>query len=314
MAIRYLRSNEIDFSAWNKCIENAINGSIFAYTWYLEIVSPKWEALVEDDYKSVMPILSTKFFGFKIFTQSKFVYFSGIYSNLLIDKHLTERFLSKLPKELTNININLNKYNRIDESNSIVAGKKNIFELDIIRKYTFLRNQYHPWLEKTLQKIEKNNINIISGIQSNELVNLHLKNSKYSFFSLKESEIKKFRLLTSITLRNNTGEIIGAYSNNVLQAAAVFVSSHNNVHLLFYAQTRNGFKSKLLYSIVDFFIKKHAEKNITISVYPTGRLSKYFDLKMYGAQLTEHFCLYQNCLPWYLKHILKKLGNLKNFI
>ena len=56
MQIRHLRHNKIDYVLWDKCITNAKNCLVYASTWYLDVVSPGWEALVTSDYKYIMPL------------------------------------------------------------------------------------------------------------------------------------------------------------------------------------------------------------------------------------------------------------------
>ena len=50
--IQYLLNHQIDKTKWDATIAEC--GNIYAFSWYLDIVHPQWEALVEDDYQSVM--------------------------------------------------------------------------------------------------------------------------------------------------------------------------------------------------------------------------------------------------------------------
>jgi len=47
---------EIEKNKWNGTIHYAINGNIFGYYWFLKAVIGEWDAIVEEDYQSVMPI------------------------------------------------------------------------------------------------------------------------------------------------------------------------------------------------------------------------------------------------------------------
>ena len=55
MKLVYLKNKHIDFVKWDKCINNAYNGSIYGYSWFLNIVCPNWDAIVYDNYKAVFP-------------------------------------------------------------------------------------------------------------------------------------------------------------------------------------------------------------------------------------------------------------------
>jgi hypothetical protein len=38
------------------CIHHSINRILYAFSWWLDAVCPGWEALIEDDYRAVMPL------------------------------------------------------------------------------------------------------------------------------------------------------------------------------------------------------------------------------------------------------------------
>ena len=54
--IKYLKQSEIDYELWDECVAKSINSYIYGHSWYLDIVAGEWDALVEDDYKSVFPL------------------------------------------------------------------------------------------------------------------------------------------------------------------------------------------------------------------------------------------------------------------
>ena len=56
MEIRFVKKEDIDKIKWNSCVHYAINGNIFGYMWFLDSVSKEWDALVEGDYESVLPL------------------------------------------------------------------------------------------------------------------------------------------------------------------------------------------------------------------------------------------------------------------
>lgn len=56
-AIRYLSREEIDATKWDRCIDLAPNGLLYACSTYLDCMSSnRWDALVSGDYEIVMPL------------------------------------------------------------------------------------------------------------------------------------------------------------------------------------------------------------------------------------------------------------------
>jgi hypothetical protein len=61
--INYLRHNEIDHEQWDDCIKDSPRVKPYGFSWYLDIMSPGWEALTDDDYDAVFPIPAFKKYG-----------------------------------------------------------------------------------------------------------------------------------------------------------------------------------------------------------------------------------------------------------
>src|SRR5688572_30496222 len=109
--ISYLKHNEIDKKKWDRCIDGSINTLIYAYSWYLDIVSPHWEALVEDDYESVMPLTGNKKYGIHYLYPPYFAQQLGIFFKDKKTEDELEKFIYAIPPHYKFIEINLNTQN-----------------------------------------------------------------------------------------------------------------------------------------------------------------------------------------------------------
>jgi hypothetical protein len=117
--IRFITNSMIDRMLWDDCISHAINGNLSAWSWYLDIVSPGWCALIEDNYESVFPLTVSSRAGFKYIMQPYFTQQLGLfYRSSSSDAKLAE-FISSIPPEYKFIDINLNSSNRIPTSGNI---------------------------------------------------------------------------------------------------------------------------------------------------------------------------------------------------
>lgn len=54
--MQFIPYEEIDHRRWNTTVNTAPNGNIYGYYWYLKAVIREWDAIVEQDYESVMPL------------------------------------------------------------------------------------------------------------------------------------------------------------------------------------------------------------------------------------------------------------------
>ena len=54
--IQYLTRKQLDVSKYDYCIENSMQSRMYAFSWYLDLVTDNWDVLVLNDYEAVMPI------------------------------------------------------------------------------------------------------------------------------------------------------------------------------------------------------------------------------------------------------------------
>jgi len=80
--IRYLRPDDIDRQQWDDLLTRASNGLIYALSWYLDIVSPGWAALVKEEdgrYVAVLPLPVRRKFGLPYLQQPVFTQQLGVF-------------------------------------------------------------------------------------------------------------------------------------------------------------------------------------------------------------------------------------------
>ncbi|MFW5887065.1 MAG: hypothetical protein ACOCUL_04840, partial [Bacteroidota bacterium] len=90
--IRYLTRLEIDYKNWDQCIEAAYNGSIFGYSWFLNLICDDWHAIMEGDYEKVMPLIVKRKLGLEYIALPEFAYQFGIFSTSILKADTVKRF------------------------------------------------------------------------------------------------------------------------------------------------------------------------------------------------------------------------------
>ena len=91
--IRYLKHTEINKEMWDACVINSSNGLIYARSWYLDAMSPDWEALIYKDYVAVMPLTVSKKMGIAYLSQPPFSQQLGIIGPLYFDNKKIQSFM-----------------------------------------------------------------------------------------------------------------------------------------------------------------------------------------------------------------------------
>ena len=304
MEIRYLKNREINFVRWDNCINNAINGSVFAYSWYLNILCEEWEALVLDDYLYVMPLLHRTELKQDIFFTSKLGIRLGIFSNQLLTENIVIKFIESIPSKNSFVNISLNLFNKLNTKDSKSIST---FELDLIQSYKKITEKYSPQFRKDLQIAKTGKVTFGEGLLPNDLINFSIRQNARSNPKLNKIEIKKLRMIIAHSLRYGLGEIYCAYTkSNNLCASAFFLKSKRKLHLLYAAIDKIGISLNAFHLLIDKYIEVHSEKDLTLNLENVISNNNIDFFSGVGAHEYQFHQYHSNSIPWIYKLLIKK--------
>ncbi|OQY03280.1 MAG: hypothetical protein B6I20_05375 [Bacteroidetes bacterium 4572_117] len=263
MEIRYLKQNEINITKWDKCIAGSINGIVYAYSWYLDIVCETWNALVYGDYETVMPLTYNKKYGISYLYQPQFSQQLGIFSSRNLSGEIVGNFIKSIPEKFSFIEINLNKFNSINDVNNIKLKQNVTYELELIRDYESLFRQYKKNTIRNIRKAIQNKISITHGLKPNDVV--ALLNSTGNKQAYTEKDFTIVRRLIVGAIRNNSGQLFGAYTeNNNLCAVGFFIYSNKKACFILSVANDEAKKTSAMFLLIDEFIKQYASKNMIL--------------------------------------------------
>lgn len=310
--IKYLKYDLIDKQKWDNCIDNAFNGSIYAYSWYLDIVCEEWDALVEGDYESVFPIPFKKKMGIHIIYQPFFTQQLGVFTRSKLTPDIVNEFLEAIPSRFKLIDLNLNIHNQIDLSGFSHHLMVN-HELDLISDYEQLRKNYSTNTRRNLIKAEKSDLFIVKEVKPDDIIELFRENRGKGIKVLKEFNYLRLRRLIYTCIYRDAGKVYAAYtSENELCAGAVFIESHRKPVFIFSGQSEKGKEKRAMFLLIDHFIKEHANKHLTLDFDGSNdeALSRFY--KGFGSTRIDYLRISRNTLPLYNKVALKIYRKLKS--
>jgi hypothetical protein len=297
--IEYISNEKIDFKKWDKCIKKAFNGNIFAYSWYLNIVSRKWNALVEDDYERVMPLPQSLLAGNEIIIHPKLAGQLGIFSTSTLNEFHLSSFVNSIPDDFRYINLKLNKHNQIQESFKKAEKKINL-DIDLIKSYDKLREIYPDLFKELLEAAYKNDFRVATQIPIDLIAQFEQKKSPLHT-KFHPEELITLQLLIAASINNKMGQLCGLYCNNELLALAFFVWSHQKATLAFCLSNNKKMQLPAFFFLIDDFIRNNSEKNLILHFEINSNSKLISAFERIGAKKSESFYLYRNQLPWYLK-------------
>jgi hypothetical protein len=169
--IKYLQHHEIDKERWDDCIRRSFNGIIYAYSWYLDVVHPGWEALVKADYSTVMPLTGGKKLGVRYLYNPFFIQQLGVFSVARLTPDAVKEYLDAVPAHYRYIEINLNTFNHPEENGFRFKHNVN-HELDMIGAYEMLRKEYSDNTKRNIKKAQLNDLRVITTTSKEEIIAL----------------------------------------------------------------------------------------------------------------------------------------------
>ncbi len=304
MSIHYVKNKEINFYKWDQCILHSLNGIIYAYSWYLNMVSDNWDALIEDDYVTVMPMIIRKKLNQNIVYTPYYLHQLGIFSINLLDQKKISDFVKAIPPEIKYYDIRLNRFNNVSLEGVTKVSHDPCFELDLIKPYQSIKNRYS---EKTREFLNANNIkkvSVIEGLSINDMILFMRKIGSSLPLFIKEDDYKLFRILVASSIRFRLGAVYGAYDEfNEICAVVFIIKSHNSLVLLFAGADKSGKEKNAVARIIDTIIKKYSQKNLTLSF---EYIDDYCNEDLYtgfGSLKSSIIRIRKNRLPFYFRFL-----------
>jgi hypothetical protein len=301
LAIRYIRHKDINFSLWDRCINNSLNGMVYANSWYLDIVAESWDALVEDDYRSVMPLIYQKRYIYKKLFTPFLSHQLGIFSMKPLTAEKIEMFLDDIPVQFRKINICLNRQNSQTIKNCIDCKPLKSYELDLIVPYEKKMGLYSPGVNSGLSIVRERKLSITKSTSLAEFLGFIMRYEKNLPQNILLNPIQQ---IMSLLISTGKGEIFSVYgSANNLISVACFVRSNQNVILLYALSNLQGEEEKANYMILDTFLQNYSSRNVTLSI---DHLDNCWNDELYrdfDALESYYLCYRKNRLPLLLKWI-----------
>lgn len=277
MKISHLRNKSIDYARWDACISQSHNQLTYAYSWYLDVVSPDWEALVSENYEFVMPLPVKSRYKIPYLVQPVLTQQLGIFSNQPITESIVKLFIKEIPYFSYELALNECNYN-----NKTLTNPNYI--LDLNSNYAAIFAKFSKNTQRNIEKALQSKITIQEKITPEAFITFYFSVDKH-YLSPRQPILEK---LIHKGLEMNQLELYGVFSeaNELIAALCLLISDNRLIYLL----PVSNQKGKDLYAMF-FLINRLIEKNcnkVTQLDFEGSRIPGIARLyKGFGA--TEHF-------------------------
>ncbi|MBL0272173.1 MAG: hypothetical protein IPQ06_03675 [Chitinophagaceae bacterium] len=300
--IQFVTHQHIDKIKWDRCIENAGNGLIYGFSSYLDQMAKNWDALVMNDYESVMPLTWNRKYSIHYLYQPFLTAQLGLFGHN--NAALLESFLKAIPIKFKYCDIYLNHQNIYPVKEFNLYQRSN-YVLDLNKSYDEIYNGYRENIKRNIKKAVPTGCTVQNNFDVEIVIELAARQMK---LHTKESagNLESFRNLYHFLHNRQMAITYGISSpQNEFLATCVFFFSHNRAYYILVGNHPDGKNFGASHALIDAFIKVHAGRDLLLDFEGSDIPNLAFFYSGFGAVEEKYACLKWNRLPFYLKWMKK---------
>lgn len=244
MQILYLKHGDIDKELWDSIISNSSASLPYAFSWYLDVVSPEWEALVTAGYEYIMPLPVKRKFLIKYLIQPWWVQQLGVFSSdNRITSEVVRAFVERIPYLLYDFNMNYLNYGCSERI------RMNML-IECVEPIGTVRSRYSKNAVRNLEKAKSVGLDI-DEISVDEFMKLWFSEN------VDKSEAQRFKLfqLVRTSMENNGGVLLGVKRNGRLIAGLFGIRTRDRFTYLAPVSDREGKDCRAMFLLVDYILE-----------------------------------------------------------
>lgn len=295
--IHYLQREQIDRTKWDCCIDEAPNGLVYAYTFYLDNMAKQWDALVLNDYEVIMPLTWNKKWGIKYLYQPPLTQQLGIFSRKAISADLVFLFLQEVKKYFRFAEIFLN-YNNYYPGLRLQTN----YILELKASYNDLHRQYKKVLEKNLKRAFRFHLNYAGSDDLEKAIDLCREKYGHKIPHVRRSDYRHFEKVCRLAQQED-GIVLREVSDeqNDLLALALLLKKNNRMYLLMSCTLPEGKRREAYRFLLDNLIREFAGKDLILDFEGSDIPGIANFYRNFGGIDQPYFFYQLNQLPWPLR-------------
>jgi len=303
--IAFISHQQIDKQKWDSCIAGSECGRIYAYSWFLDLICPGWNGLVEDDYQAVLPLTWGRKFGISYLYQPFFSQQLGVFSEALPDRDKINAFLAAIPETYRLIDICLNSSNDVTPRQFQVFSNKT-HELELTGGHEELFRSYSDNTKRNIKKAVDHNVSVIRENRLDDLIGMFRSNQGKFYPKIKSVHYSRLKSIMLEGIKREKGKTYLARNvDGSICAGAYFIHSNRRYVFLFSGNIPESRENGAMFLLIDRFIQDHAGEDSLLDFMGSNRESLARFYTGFGAREVRYPGIKQNRLPLVVKWVKK---------
>ncbi|WP_299826168.1 GNAT family N-acetyltransferase [uncultured Pontibacter sp.] len=303
--LRYLPHHEINEKSWNDCVEASAERIVYAFSWYLNTVCKRWDAVVEEKdgkYVSVFPLPLGRRHGQLGILQPYFTQQLGLFSTPQSKYKSINDYLQLIPAKYKSVYLQLNSSNTEGINQHPVPLKvaaRTNYLLSLAPPYEELLKNYRN--RHKLNKAKRQSIKVAPLSTIHTLINLFRSTKGKELTEIKSQHYKLLERLYEVLKERKQAElwqVVNAAGEAI--AAAFFILEPGRIIFLLSGASEEGRRTAAMTLLLDSMIQRFAGSNRILdfegSMVPS--VGKFY--ANFGAGPVTYLSLTRQHTPWYL--------------
>lgn len=286
--ISIIPSHQINRSKWNECIQQSVNGMIYATTTYLDFMSDNWTGIVYNDYAAVMPVPWRKKYGIRYAYNVPFIQQLGFFSTL--QSISPDQMVSALFTICRYGDYSFNYFHATDgalkRTNCVLrieSGMENKFSENTIKNIKRSQEQGLIYQEGTIEEA----VEVYQQLYGQRFN--HIKNNSFEQF---KKLCKEFKKEGNTVVRKVIGKQAG------LQAIVLLLRDKKRLYNIMPSTTPEGRAGSAMYLLLSALFTEFIDSGLLFDFEGSDLPGVQEFNKKFGPVDQPYYQLHFNKLPW----------------
>jgi hypothetical protein len=295
--IDHIKHNDIDKAKWDNALAGCSNRMIYACSWYLDVVCPGWEALIEGNYQAIMPLTAGKKYSVRYLYPPFFTQQLGVFAKRELTEAEVSNFLEAIPSSFKFSEISLNSKNTY--SGKTFTVKKNInHELDLSPAYETLHKDFSENTARNIRKALKQDLQLLQHISVREVISLFRANRGKEVGNLTDRHYTVFKKLAEECLSRKHAQTWGVKSpGGELLAGAVLLEHFGRTIFIFSGMSEEGKKTGAMFFLLNSYFKAYSSSPIIFDFEGSNNADLARFYRSFGSKECVYLQVRRNSLP-----------------
>jgi hypothetical protein len=310
---RHITHKQVDRSQWDSLIMRAPNGLIYALSWYLDIVSPGWEALVKETngrYVAVLPLPVQTKFGFRYLKQPLFAQQLGLFyleKPTKVDWQQVGLILRKRFRLISQYAFNTSNSELLNPGQSALAGVAfTTYYLSLRPRYKHLLASYKANRRWRLNQAFRHNLCIEPSTDIDEMVRIFNENTAPKIHGIigEDYEYRLLRALYAATSQRNMAHMWQAVTATGEVVAMILLFEFNGqLTYIFNCSTTTGKAVGAISALLDQVFRIYAGQDVCFDFEAPEVPNVAHFYASFGSVATPFLTITANRLPWPVRQL-----------